>query len=65
MGSNLMDVCDDLISVAEELGAHFEMTDGPCASEALCGAWICENTGCIKDKADRARKVLAGLGASQ
>jgi len=54
---DMVAVCDDLIALAEEVGGYLEMADGPCRAEVLCGVWICENSGCIKDKADRARRL--------
>lgn len=58
-------VCEDLETVAEELGEYFEMEDGPCEREGVCHAWICKGAGCIKDKADRARQLARLSSAEQ
>lgn len=51
-------VADDLIRLAEDIGEREDMHDGPCEAEMLCGSPTCDGSGCLKDKADRARALL-------
>jgi len=54
-------LADDVVALAEHCGELANLSDGPCPSEGLCGEYACEQIGCIKDKADRARQARSTL----
>jgi hypothetical protein len=47
----------DAVALAEYCGELSGMGDGPCPYDELCGEYVCDQVGCIKDKADRARRA--------
>lgn len=58
--SRIAELATDVVALAEHCGELADLSDGPCEAEVLCGAYACEQVGCIKLKADNARTTGAG-----